>query len=532
MTDSPNASSSSSAAGGPRRPRRGLADVALLLEGTYPFVQGGVSSWVHAIIRGLPQLDFAIMYLGATRSQHGEMKYELPPNVVHLETEFIMDVGTFLPPVKRGGKKGAFDAIPKLIESFKGPAAGFDSKLLAGLLRRLGTADGIEVEDFHHHPEAWELIRDAFRRYSTDPSFIDYFWTVRTMHRPLFKLAALARRLPPARLYHSISTGYAGFLGMMMKMLTGRPYILTEHGIYTKERKIDLGQADWIRDPRESFSSPLDGDIGHLRKLWIRFFEGIGRLTYSAADPIIALYDGNRQRQVRDGAPAARTRVIPNGIDVQRFSKLRAPPLGRIPPILGLIGRVVPIKDVKTFVRTVRCLAARLPDVEGWIVGPETEDPQYARECRGLVESLELGHRVKFLGFQKVEHILPRLGLLTLTSISEALPLVVLEGFAAGLPALTTDVGCCRELIEGRTAEDRAIGAAGAVASIADPDGLAEAAVRLLGDPQRWQQARLAAIRRVESYYTLESMIDNYLGIYSEALKRPWQALASSCVGS
>ena len=41
-----------------------ITDVTLLLEGTYPFVSGGVSSWVHQIIRGLPEYSFSLVFLG------------------------------------------------------------------------------------------------------------------------------------------------------------------------------------------------------------------------------------------------------------------------------------------------------------------------------------------------------------------------------------------------------------------------------------------------------------------------------------
>src|SRR6185369_4170246 len=143
-----------------------------------------------------------------------------------------------------------------------------------------------------------------------------------------------------------------------------------------------------------------------------------------------------------------------------------------------------------------------MPEAEGWVVGPTAEDPVYARECEDLVHSLGLVDRVKFLGFKKVEEILPQLGLMVLTSISEAQPLVLLEGFASGLPAIATDVGSCREIIEGASSEDRALGSAGAVVSIANPDATAEEAVELLNDTTRWRNAQQAGIDRVEKFYT------------------------------
>jgi glycosyltransferase involved in cell wall biosynthesis len=158
------------------------------------------------------------------------------------------------------------------------------------------------------------------------------------------------------------------------------------------------------------------------------------------------------------------------------------------------------------------------PDAEGWIVGPEDEDPAYAAECKDLVASLGLNDHVKFLGFRNIAEILPQLGLMVLTSISEALPLVVLEAFASGLPCLATDVGSCRELIEGRTEEDRALGSAGSVVFIADPEGAARTALELLNDAGRWHAAQKAGLERVRRYYNDRLMFDSYRDLYLRAL--------------
>jgi glycosyltransferase involved in cell wall biosynthesis len=254
--------------------------------------------------------------------------------------------------------------------------------------------------------------------------------------------------------------------------------------------------------------------------LWIRFFEWLGKLCYDAADPIVALYEANRLRQISDGAAAARTRNIPNGINLKRLAALRERrAAGDPPPVLCLIGRVVPIKDIKTFIRAMRIIATRLPAAEAWIAGPEDEDRAYAEECRNLTESLDLTDRVKFLGFQKIDELLPKIGLVVLSSISEGLPLVILEGYAAGVPCVSTDVGSCRQLIEGLDEADRALGAAGRIVRIADPQGLAEAALALL-EPGAWRDAQAAGIRRVEKYYTDELMFERYREVYRGALER------------
>ncbi|OUS09007.1 hypothetical protein A9Q81_00200 [Gammaproteobacteria bacterium 42_54_T18] len=296
------------------------------------------------------------------------------------------------------------------------------------------------------------------------------------------------------------------------------PYVLTEHGIYTKERKIDLAQASWIYDPVAEIGGALDEEVGYIRQLWIRFFEMTGRLIYQKSDPIISLYEGNRQRQIDDGANAEKTEVIPNGIEVEKFCEIRNARKDEIPLILGLIGRVVPIKDIKTFIRAMRAVCDDLPEAEGWIVGPEDEDEEYVKECQDLVRGLGLENKVKFLGFQDISKILPQLGLMVLTSISEALPLVILEAYAAGLPCLATDVGSCRELIEGGSNEDKKLGKSGEVVPIADPDAVARAAISLLSDDARWHEAQRVGLERVKRFYTHKLMFDKYRTIYSSAI--------------
>lgn len=494
------------------------ADVCLLLEGTYPFVRGGVSSWVHQIIRNMSEFTFSLVFLGGSRSDYGEMRYELPENVVHLETHYLSEAWQVAKAQDIQGRRERFADSSALHDYFREPEKGLSKDLMKRVLDSLGARTGITREDFLFSRASWENISSDYRQFCSHPSFVDYFWTVRIMHAPLFTLAEVAKKTPKARCYHSISTGYAGLLAVFLNQRYGRPFILSEHGIYTKERKIELAQADWIKDAEEVFGGGLNDDISYIRRLWIRFFEGIGRITYEAADPIVSLYEGNRQRQLQDGAEASRTMIVPNGIDMDRFAPLRSERTDKVPLVAGLIGRIVPIKDVKTFIRAMHTVVRHIPEAEGWLVGPEDEDPNYARECHELVKSLDLDDRVKFLGFQNVAKILPQLGLIVLSSISEALPLVVVEGYAAGVPAVVTDVGSCRELIDGSTEEDKALGSSGTVVPIADPGALGMGIVDLLGDEERWRSAQAAAIKRVERFYDQKDMVRRYREIYEKAV--------------
>lgn len=496
-----------------------VADVCLLLEGTYPYVRGGVSSWIHQMVTGLPEVSFSIIYLGGSADSCKLKHYELPANVLHFEEHFI-EACWKAPEVKpRKGNPKCMAKVMEMHEHFHLEGSSIPPDLADDVMSMIVDDESLSRENFLYSEVSWQALTEGYATYCTDPSFVDYFWTMRSMHAPIFLLAEVARKAPRARLIHSISTGYAGLLAAFLKRRWQVPFVLTEHGIYTKERKIDLSQASWIRDTTDPVSEGTLLDMGYIRRMWIRFFEQAGRLAYQAADPIIALYEGNRERQIADGAKVDRTRVIPNGINLEEFADALAQRPSEIPPVVGLIGRVVPIKDIKTFIRAMRGVISKMPDAEGWIIGPEEEDQAYAEECRHLVSGLGLEGQVKFLGFHQVASILPSLGVMVLTSISEAQPLVILEAYAAGVPVVATDVGSCRELIEGGSEEDRELGVAGAVVEIADPQATTRAILALLQNPERWQQAQQAGLRRVSGFYTRDLMYQRYRQLYTQALE-------------
>ncbi len=149
------------------------------------------------------------------------------------------------------------------------------------------------------------------------------------------------------------------------------------------------------------------------------------------------------------------------------------------------------------------------------------EDPIYASECKRLIETMGLEKNIKFLGFQKIDDILPKTDILTLTSISEGMPLVILEGFAAGVPCVATDVGSCSELIYGAlNDEDIAIGKAGEVVPVANPSKLANAYIKLLEDENLWKKYQQNALKRVNTFYTQEIFFNQYDKVYKKALSK------------
>lgn len=493
------------------------ADICLLLESTYPYIRGGVSSWVHQIIRGLPEFTFALVFIGSNEEDYGSICYELPDNVVSLQSYFIMSSGTNTKPSSRRGKKEVYTKINELHSLFRNrdPLPPDQQSSLVKILSRNGNR---AVSNIFFNEYSWEKVRHDYLTHCAHPSFIDYFWLIKTLHLPIFTLAEIVDKIPETRLYHAISTGYAGFLGSLLQQKRQKPLMLSEHGLYTKERKLDIIQASWIAEQVNLFKTGMDYKMGYLHNIAIRFFEVLGRLTYQFADPVIALSQSNQQKQIEYGATADATLVIPNGINLERFKAMAVNRPDNPPFILGFIGRVVPIKDVKTFVRALRILCNYMPEAEGWIIGPEDEDPEYAGECKALAHSLGLQRNIQFLGFQSIDEYLPQLGLLVLTSISEGQPLVILEAFASGLPVVTTDVGFCREMIEGETPDDRELGLAGRVTQIADPTATANAARDMLSNVEVWRSARRVAEIRASQYYCESLLFKRYREIYNTKL--------------
>ena len=165
--------------------------------------------------------------------------------------------------------------------------------------------------------------------------------------------------------------------------------------------------------------------------MWVDTFVAYSHACYQAAGAIVTLYEGNQQFQLQDGAPPDKLTVIPNGIDVDRYAAVQRAPAPHAPTV-ALIGRVVPIKDVKTFLRACAILKGMLPRLEALIVGPTDEDEAYYQECVNLVRFLNLTDTVTFTGRVKLEEFLGRIDVVVLTSISEAQPLVILEAGSSG----------------------------------------------------------------------------------------------------
>jgi glycosyltransferase involved in cell wall biosynthesis len=106
-------------------------------------------------------------------------------------------------------------------------------------------------------------------------------------------------------------------------------------------------------------------------------------LTYEKADTVISLFRHARELQLEEGCPAEKARVIPNGIEVERFENLPGKKEEDAKWInVGAVVRVAPVKDIMTMIQAFHFAKEREPSLRLYIMGPWDEKEDYARECR------------------------------------------------------------------------------------------------------------------------------------------------------
>lgn len=406
--------------------------ICLVLEGSYPYVHGGVSTWMHQYITEMKEHEFIIWVIGANEEQKGKFVYEFPENVVEVHEVFLDSLDGFETTdtslEELTGEE--YEALKQLVF-----CANPDWSLIFDMLQ-----DGkIQRDNFLASEEFFSMIQELCEeKYASQP-MSDVFHTIRSMLFPLLNL--LSSSIPSADAYHAISTGYGGILATLASTRTRKPLLLTEHGIYTREREEEIIRADWI--------------LPSMRKQWIDFFYMLSDAIYSKADCITSLFSKARETQIALGCDAKKCRVISNGIDYESFSNI---PFEKDDWInIGAAVRMAPIKDIKTMIYAFYEVSSQMPNVRLYIMGG-VDDKAYAEECYALARKLKLENLI-FTGRVDVKEYLKKMDFMILTSISEGQPLSILESMAAGKPCVTTDVGCCKELLEGKL--DDTLGSAG-----------------------------------------------------------------------
>lgn len=491
-------------------------DVCLILEGTYPYVAGGVSTWVAQMLQQMAHLRFSILFIWPSRDTPRSAKYRIPPNVADFKEVFLFDYPSI--PENYQPEQQLSDEDYEAIGRFERDSAAARAIDLEETIRAVEKLpeDRDLVWNLAHSEEAWDRAVRQYEEFAPEgTSFLHYFWSHRFINVPALSL--LRTKIPRARVYHAACTGYAGLLGAKAALRTGAPLLVTEHGIYASERKVEIFNARWIRDTTNGFLDMRGSDF--FKEWWIRFFQSLSRTTYQSAAEITSLFDVNRWIQQRDGAPPEKTSVIPNGIDTSRYAGIQPRKRRSGQPLrVGLVGRVAPIKDVKTFLKSLWLLKKRSVEVEGYVLGAMDEDEAYASECLEMTERLGLEEDVEFTGYVDVFDYLGYFDVVAITSVSEGLPFAVLEAGASGLPVVATDVGACRELLHGRTAEDKALGRSGIVTPVATPNATASALERMARSPRQARRMGEAGRRRIKRFYDIREVTSQYTQLYENYL--------------
>lgn len=469
--------------------------ICLILEGCYPYVNGGVSTWMHQYITQMPEHEFVLWVIGAKREDKDKFVYTLPENVKEIHQVFLddalrlsdKDAGVF------HFSKKQKEALKRLILSDRP-----DWDLLFDMyqVKKVSPMAYLKSEDF------LTILIDACKENYPYIAFSDAFHSVRSRLLPVLHL--MGTYIPEADIYHAISTGYGGLLASMAATLKKKPLLLTEHGIYTREREEEIIRAKWVQ--RE------------FKPHWISFFYMLSDLIYERAFRVTSLFSGARDIQIDMGCDGDKCYVIENGISYEKLCDIPLKePDGLVD--IGAVVRLAPIKDIKTMIYAFFELCSRLDYARLHIMGG-VDDEEYANECYDLVKQLGLEDKIIFTGRVNILEYFQKLDFTLLTSISEGQPLSVLESFAARRPAVTTDVGCCSELIDGKP-EDT-FGKAGFCVPPMQREKLADAMERLCVSKELRLSMGEIARQRTYKYFRYNIMLTKYRNLYKE-VEEKWQ---------
>lgn len=476
---------------GPRAGRR--PRVMLTTEGTYPFAHGGVSTWCDIVVNGVSGADWDIFAITAGGIRR-PLVFELPANArmaghVDLWSERV----TSRRPWRRANLR-------------TGLAAEFVRGLLAWDGDPLSVVDALvwcrgnpeKIRASLRHSDAWSAFRGALGDVLTadhgdrvapvldEQHVCDLFQTLCW----IAQAAAAATPTGPDSpdLIIVTAAGWAAIPAAVHHAMHGTPVALSEHGVYVREAYLAA-----IRD-RESSGE---------RWVHTRLARGLARLAYGVADVVAPVTSANAAWERALGADPDRIRTIHNGVLVP--SKVAPMP---VDPVVVTVGRIDPLKDVKTLLRAAASVVERKPNVRFDHYGPVPEgNERYAAECVALHLDLGLRDRFRFLGPTDDPYaVLATASLSVLSSISEGFPISVLEAMAAGRPVVATAVGGVPEALSG----------CGFTVRPGDYEALATGVVRLLEDPTLAASLGVRSRRRVLHTFGQEGCLVAYADLIGE----------------
>lgn len=272
-----------------------------------------------------------------------------------------------------------------------------------------------------------------------------------------------------------------GFLAEVLGAVAARVARVPRHVVW----KHNCGDVDKRRRERV-----LDRAVDRLTHAYLGV--AFGQVPYLVNDLGIA---GRKIRIIHNGVDPSEYTPDPRG--GRRGDTARELGIGPDDPVIGILAVLREEKDHATLLRAARRVVDALPEARLLIVG----DGPLRGRLEALAAELGLGDRAIFAGMRSdVDEILRIVDVVVLSSYTvECLPFAVLEGMAAGLPAVCTAIGGLPELVED--------GATGYLVPPRDPAGLAERLVEVLRDDARRAGMGDAARRRLEEHFTLEHSV-------------------------
>jgi polysaccharide biosynthesis protein PelF len=467
--------------------------ICLLTEGTYPFVRGGVSTWCHDLVVGMPEVEFVVYAVIANPT--GALEYALPPNVTQLLTIPLWGHERLAEYNARevGGARRA-----RSLSALKDRFIPLLNVLLDQIVRGieyakpedLAYAFGELYLHFREHDYDWtmrhEQTWDAAMRFFTRETWHSRFMTsleaielVRSLYRYLIPLAI---EIPRADVYHSSVAGLCSIPAIVTHYLDGTPVMLTEHGVYLRERILALARAGF----------PFSDRI--VKK---NLFSALARATYASCEIIAPVCAYNVMWERYYGVPEDRVHVIYNGVDAALFNDREIdPPV----PTVAAVLRIDPLKDVPTMIASAGVVRRLIPNVQYKIWGP-APDADYLAVCDRLIDELGLRETVHLMGpTSDPAAAYGDAHVCALSSISEGFPYSVIEAMMCAKPVVATDVGGVRE----------AVSRYGAVVPPKRPDRLGDEIASLLAQPEKARALGKAARAFALANFTQADFLAHY----------------------
>jgi glycosyltransferase involved in cell wall biosynthesis len=485
--------------------------IVLVSEGTYPYAGGGVSLWCDQLIRGLPEYRWEMVALTVDGSER-EL-WTQPDNLEYIQAIPMWGAA----PVRRGGRRNrapgaefasAYESFLTTLVAPLDPrsdqAAVSRSRFLLALRGLYEyAAEGGELADALTSNQALTQMMDAWHGVHDGglalADAVEASWLIERMLRPL--------AVPPvaADILHASMNGLSMLVAMATKWRHGTPVVMSEHGIYLRER----------------YLAALHEDTPHAVKvLLLSFFRALAGSGYLIADVLAPHSSYNRRWQVQNGADPERMWTMYNGVAPDRFPPAESEPDR---PTIVFMGRIDPLKDLHTLIRAFATVQAKVPRARLRIFGETPPGNElYRASCLQLIRDLGLRGTAVLEGRVEGQVEAYHAGtIVALTSISEGFPYSVVEAMACGRAVVCTNVGGVAE----------AVADAGLVVAARDHVAVADACVRLLCDDELRRQMSLTARDRVLNLFTLGHSLNAYREVYQRLMdESPMARLAPAPV--